>query len=1165
MKDRQWFRWCLSPGLLSLSLLFLCPRPTLAGDLINKAKAAWHAHQGVPSAEALAVEIDCLEKHIDWYGTIVAKQPDVWGQARMTKYRQEFERIMFDRLGGFQATLEGSISRIDQAYLASATSLSAAASGAPAVNLPQDAATSRLIVGRQRAALNAAGNAKPTPEQLSAVQAPTTIPIPSLDATKSGLSDFKDELQQRDYKTLGTGLSFGTTPQISLEPTEFLDQQARYLNHLHEIRRINEGDDTAASPGYALHLVRIPVSVLPGSKTRKGYGAEITITAAPVLGRDLLPTTFRNLVVNDLSEQISTPLVQFFNSKTSSDNFQNVRQARIDAVEKTRAVHQEIPILGPLPESDEVVLGMARNRVALRRGSTPVMTRGTNAPVRQVAATPPVLAQTRGASKPTPGDGQVRRTAEQEPLPMSGPIAPDALSALPTRFGFYRQAVIEKFLEVSKAPGTQGIIEDKAKQGFQVTQAVQAIADLCNTTATSVPASRNRNSRYAFPSTQLGEVYGAELISAIAFEAFDVLLRKAIEDSDKPIVMQHHLVTAYIQDQVTAAYDFLSRPESAGLWDGCATPDLARAIQSHDKVMLQTIRSSFLAMLPNSGIEDHTLYGPKYTSLAAYSWAILVESVLLNERLIQDVREAATAKGGAVPAAENVAFFLPCPSDEARDIFNAYVAIRFPIHVFALDPTVTEQNLADQLARTRELQLALSLAFVSGKISASNLTKFGRRLDTKIETIALNRTQVGFSHGEDTFGWRFQPRFQTPPTQNNLAVLAQTIGGGPTREGDRRQLELEAGPRECVAIVMMPSFVPYVTFTTRSNWYRLSSPKHSEIDALKFLELSSAIQRATQLAQGICNAGLYRPEDVGLLLNRVKQLAAELPFQSMIAQVPYENTHGGFELFNVGTTDLAPELRSWYGVPGISPNNSTSLFLSGDNFSVHDTHVVIGNKPLLPSDGFTLLSRQVMRVNVPAGTQTVVRGGKLFVEASVATPYGVSQTLNIPLVPAPEVKVTTSPVAATTFTWATPLLKVAYKSYDIGVSEAVRTDGRSRAPRDGLLIAVDGVTDLKEGVTADLAVQFSAPDDQLSRIKIPKIPYNADRGAFEIRGDNYDRFVNELFDRRFDAVLDTAPKASYDAQTAGTVLTIQGVGNEPIKVNDATNKLKIRFIPATGG
>src|SRR5262249_6365438 len=98
---------------------------------------------------------------------------------------------------------------------------------------------------------------------------------------------------------------------IGLEPTLMLQQKKRYLDLLNEIRRINEGDDTADSPGYSLNLMRIPVSILPGSKTDVGFGAEITFTLTPILSDELLPVTFRGLVINDIADHLGFPLVRF--------------------------------------------------------------------------------------------------------------------------------------------------------------------------------------------------------------------------------------------------------------------------------------------------------------------------------------------------------------------------------------------------------------------------------------------------------------------------------------------------------------------------------------------------------------------------------------------------------------------------------------------------------------------------------------------------------------------------------------------------------------------------------------------------------------------------------------------------------------------------------------
>ena len=89
-----------------------------------------------------------------------------------------------------------------------------------------------------------------------------------------------------------------------------LDQRDRYLQYLQELRRRNEGDDTADSPGYSLNMVRIPISVLSGKRTYRGYGAEITCTMRPVLSPALLPVTFRNLVINDCVDQLCLPITR---------------------------------------------------------------------------------------------------------------------------------------------------------------------------------------------------------------------------------------------------------------------------------------------------------------------------------------------------------------------------------------------------------------------------------------------------------------------------------------------------------------------------------------------------------------------------------------------------------------------------------------------------------------------------------------------------------------------------------------------------------------------------------------------------------------------------------------------------------------------------------------
>ena len=211
------------------------------------------------------------------------------------------------------------------------------------------------------------------------------------------------------------------------------------------------------------------------------------------------------------------------------------------------------------------------------------------------------------------------------------------------------------------------------------------------------------------------------------------------------------------------------------------------------------------------------------------------------------------------------------------------------------------------------------------------MLQYARRVEMEIETVALNNTAVGFSHGEETFGWRFYPRFQTPDIEGNLTVFFRDLLiGSQNRDALLRRRRLEPGVRECVAIVIMPSFVPYVTMETSSNWFPLAPPccptlSHclplhhprcktlTATDAVKLSERVKIIENCSGL---VADAACYRDGELARLLARAKQLEARLPLQSMSVQVPYENTLGGFAMFNTGVTDLVPELLGWYALRG---------------------------------------------------------------------------------------------------------------------------------------------------------------------------------------------------------------------------------------------------------
>ena len=108
-------------GLAALASIALPACSFLPHSKPCDADAGLPACQRDPSLEAVACDIDHIEKHIDLWGSITTKHPDVWGAARLTKYQAEVETIFAaesnaknveDRVQAFQ----GARSRSDQAF-----------------------------------------------------------------------------------------------------------------------------------------------------------------------------------------------------------------------------------------------------------------------------------------------------------------------------------------------------------------------------------------------------------------------------------------------------------------------------------------------------------------------------------------------------------------------------------------------------------------------------------------------------------------------------------------------------------------------------------------------------------------------------------------------------------------------------------------------------------------------------------------------------------------------------------------------------------------------------------------------------------------------------------------------------------------------------------------
>jgi hypothetical protein len=397
-------------------------------------------------------------------------------------------------------------------------------------------------------------------------------------------------------------------------------------------------------------------------------------------------------------------------------------------------------------------------------------------------------------------------------------------------------------------------------------------------------------------------------------------------------------------------------------------------------------------------------------------WTIAVDAALLNERLRDDMKRIEGRDGyHCAHDLKDLYFYVPAAGTSVGDYamasaaFEGYVKARWPLLTFSLDPVVDQQNIADALSIRRDLQLAISFAFASGRIGFNQMMRFHRLISIDAETIALNRTVTSFAHGNDTFGWRFTPRYQNPPSESNPRLIASMLfrtGPGPNYQQNKSKLE--RGQRELTAVIVMPSFLNSIRMDIRGNWFKLTHPENFTMSSGRMLEQGRFIKELQETdATTVCDAHRYRPEDVRGLQTILTQLRKMLPMQSASVNVPYENNLGGFDLFVPGTTALVPILVGYDGIdvvgsfpPTEAAASQPAFFLYGKHFSIHETKVVAGGRSV-PDTDVEILSREVMRIKVAKDVQaTEIKeraGSRKFVEIHVATPNGISNHVLIPM------------------------------------------------------------------------------------------------------------------------------------------------------------------------
>ena len=82
-------------------------------------------------------------------------------------------------------------------------------------------------------------------------------------------------------------------------------------------------------------------------------------------------------------------------------------------------------------------------------------------------------------------------------------------------------------------------------------------------------------------------------------------------------------------------------------------------------------------------------------ALDVLTFGLLIQSYYLDRTIKTDMEVMARRRGCTCGDPWALTLYEPEPDEQARAAFGAYVACKWPIHVFSLDPAVDQQNQLD--------------------------------------------------------------------------------------------------------------------------------------------------------------------------------------------------------------------------------------------------------------------------------------------------------------------------------------------------------------------------------------------------------------------------------------------------------------------------------------
>ena len=236
------------------------------------------------------------------------------------------------------------------------------------------------------------------------------------------------------------------------------------------------------------------------------------------------------------------------------------------------------------------------------------------------------------------------------------------------------------------------------------------------------------------------------------------------------------------------------------------------------------------------------------------AFALRIQAAGVNRRLKQDIADQDPTI--SPESLKRISFFEPEPTDEAFQVFQKYVNTKWPLRVYAIEPVIAQQNVADAFGRRKLSSLDIVGSAYAGPIKALTGIANQRQAADDETAIRLNPTMVGFGAGQSTFGWIFYPRLQTNGGKKlRLVTDVALLVSGRVPDPTGNDQSIEPGQRECTALVEMPNFIPKIEFITVANWFRTSEVGDGQKSDL---EKASTLGRKLVLAEEALNRSLGR-------------------------------------------------------------------------------------------------------------------------------------------------------------------------------------------------------------------------------------------------------------------------------------------------------------------